>query len=340
MSGEAQMLRLIESLNEKVDAYEKLEARLKEAWRNAERRVVVWRPDSREMTIYHNGTYWFGSIPPNEKDATPRYWNPFGEYRETGNLQIAVEINVPTKLNERRVSGFFARDLEAGIAYLMHDGGLGGGRKGIGRSAFLAWSSAQPVPAIDAAGDSRLGIVIAPADSRSTAGDVARFVKSAIDFKQAVMSGETESPQARQEQRTYEDYYNEFVGKKRRRRLEEVEYISRHGDVVRALCDWRRRGARSNEKVVKNAYIDLGIARAGVLTELYEVKTNGARQTLYSAIGQLVVHDDSKDGGCRRFLVLPASDSIPDDISRTLRRSNISVVRFEFRGEKVLIRGE
>jgi hypothetical protein len=54
------------------------------------------------MTIYHNGTYWFGSIPPNEKDATPRYWNPFGEYRETGNLQIAVEINVPTKLNESR----------------------------------------------------------------------------------------------------------------------------------------------------------------------------------------------------------------------------------------------
>jgi hypothetical protein len=110
MNGEAQMLRLIESLNEKVDAYEKLEARLKEVRRNTETRVVVWRPDSREMTIYHNGTYWFGSIPPNEKDATPRYWNPFGEYRETGNLQIAVEINVPTKLNERRVSGFFARE--------------------------------------------------------------------------------------------------------------------------------------------------------------------------------------------------------------------------------------
>ena len=109
---------------------------------------------------------------------------------------------------------------------------------------------------------------------------------------------------------------------------------------MRALRDWRRRDARSNEKVVKNAYIDLGIARAGVLTELYEVKTNGARQTLYSAIGQLVVHDDSKDGGCRRFLVLPASDVIPDDISRTLRRSNISVGRFEFRGEKVLIQGE
>src|SRR6516225_466161 len=31
-------------------------------WRRQERRVVVWRPDSRQIKVHHNGTYRFGSF--------------------------------------------------------------------------------------------------------------------------------------------------------------------------------------------------------------------------------------------------------------------------------------
>ena len=104
------MLTLVESTTEKVRAQRALQARLERSWQRQEKRVVVWRPDSRQITVHHNGRYWFGSIAPNEDDLTPRYWNPLGEYRANGNLQIAVELNVPTDSNSKRVSGFFAKD--------------------------------------------------------------------------------------------------------------------------------------------------------------------------------------------------------------------------------------
>ena len=116
-----------------------------------------------------------------------------------------------------------------------------------------------------------------------------------------------------------------------------MEYIARHGDIVRALRDWRGRGTRSNERLVKNAYIDLGVETRGVLKEIYEVKTNCDRQTLYSAIGQVLVHDDFQNFDCQRFLVLPRGNKIPEDVSRTFSRVGISLLRFDLSGDKVRI---
>jgi hypothetical protein len=331
------MLRLIESQQEKVQAQEKLLARLKKAWPSREKRIVAWRPDSVEMRIYHNGQYWSGSFPPKPRDKTPRYWTPFGEYRESGVFHIAVEINVPTTTNTKRTKGFFARDTETSRVYLMHDGGVGGGQKGVGKWEFLRWSDLEVVPVVDSQGETRLGIVVAPIDSQTTADDISHFVQKVIDFKHAVRSGEV-GPVTPSERRTYKDYYDEFAGRKRRRRIAEMEYISRHGQIVTALHDWRQRHAKSNGKIVKNAYVDLGIENThGVLKEIYEVKTNCDRQTLYSAIGQILVHDHSRNGTCQRFVVLPKGDQIPEDVRHAFTRSNISVLHFNLKGDKIQI---
>lgn len=330
------MLTLIESHKGKVEAHRDLEVSLLRAWRKRQARIVSFRPDSVEMPIHHNGRFWFGSRPPNRDDTTPRYWNPFGAYREKGNLRIAVEINVPIDSNKKRAKGFFARDMETGAVYLMHDGGVGGGQKGVSKHNFLWWSDARLAPIVSEQGETRLGIVVAPVKSLSTPDHIARFIQKVIDFKQATKDGETDSPQARREQGTFKDYYDEFTGKKRRRRVAEIEYISRHGDIVRALQEWRQRRTKSHEKIVKNAYVDLGVQAQGTLRELYEVKTNSDRQTLYSAIGQVFVHDESS-GKCRRFLVLPSGDRIPDDVSRALKRASIGVLRFRLEANNVRI---
>jgi len=184
------MLALVETRNAKIDAQRRLTTCLQRAWGNRETRVVVWRPDRREMPVTHNGRYWFGSLDPDQGERTPKYWNPFGRYHERGNLQIGVEINIPTESNSRTVAGFFAKDIETDMVYLMHDGGVGGGRQGVGRDPFLAWSDAKPEPVIDAHGELRPGIVVAPVDFRTTAGDIARFIQLVLDFKQAVLDGE------------------------------------------------------------------------------------------------------------------------------------------------------
>lgn len=199
--------------------------------------------------------------------------------------------------NDKRVSGFFAEDAETGAVYLMHDGGVGGGQKGVGRIPFLAWSHSKLVPVADGE-NVRLAVVVAPVDASSTAADVARFVQMAIDFKEAAARGETTTPQALAAQRRFGKYFDEFSGKKRRHRLEEIEYISRHGDIVRAVHDWRESSLRRNEKIVKNGNVDLGVQAGGVLREIYEVKSSCERQALYTAIGQVVVHDESQNGDC------------------------------------------
>jgi len=245
------MLTLVESKVEKVRAQRALQSRLERSWPRQEKRVVVWRPASRQITVHHKGRYWFGSVAPNDDDLTPRYWSPLGEYRANGTLQISVELNVPTSSNSRRVSGFFAKDTQTGQVYLMHDGGVGGGRKGVGQTAFLAWSDSKVVPVADIEGDVRLGIIVAPIDAKNTASDIARFLQRTIDFKAAVKRGEMNTPQARAAQRRFGNYFNEFSGRKRRGRIKEIECISRHGEIVSALQKWRQRTLKASEKFVK-----------------------------------------------------------------------------------------
>ena len=119
--------------------------------------------------------------------------------------------------------------------------------------------------------------------------------------------------------------------------MEEIEYISRHGDVVRALREWRMRTIKAHERPVKNVYLDLGIESHGAIRELYEVKTACDRPSLYAAIGQLLVHDVSRDGACKRFLVLPYDETVPGDVADALARMKVELVRFALRGEEVRI---
>jgi len=307
------------------------------AWKSREHRRVVWRPSSRELDVIHNGSIWFASVSPEKDQSTPRYWNSFGSYSKNGDLQIAVEINIPIASNERTVSGFFARDADTGTVYLMHDGAVGGGRKGVGKTTFLAWSGEKLVPVQDSEGVARLGILVTPIEPRAIGGHIARFVRKVVNFKEAVRNGEAIGlPDSTETKRSYDDYYREFSGKKRGRRAKELEYISRHGDIVHALREWRHGHAQPHERIVKNALIDLGIAVSGDLIEIYEVKTSVERQALYTGIGQILVHGGD-NGTILRYLVLPDAASMPSDIRKTLNHLEIKVLRFRLSEDTVHI---
>ena len=107
--------------------------------------------------------------------------------------------------------------------------------------------------------------------------------------------------------------------------------------LIRVACVRRQRTLKADEKFVKDAYVDLGVRSGDVLRELYEVKSSCERQSLYTAIGQVVVHDDSPSGICKRFLVLPDDEKIPGDVTRALTRSGISLVRFALQGDRVRV---
>jgi hypothetical protein len=191
------------------------------------------------------------------------------------------------------VSAFFARHLETGEIYLMHDGSVGGGRKGIGREGYLAWIGARLVAVASSDGRTRDGVVVANINAAAAGKDIARFVESVADFKQAVKDGRADSPASRHARQTYKGYFDEFSGRKRGRLECEIEYVIRHGDIVKAIRDWRLKKSPPRSEIVKDALIDLGVVEDGILRELYEVKPSCNRYSLYTAIGQLFVHAKS-----------------------------------------------
>lgn len=127
--------------------------------------------------------FWVGFA-----DSGNRYWNALG----IGNpfskgSTIIAEINPPKSGINRRISGAFIEDGK-GQVYLAHRGKIGGGRKGIGKKAFMSWYQG----AIDLVKDGTQYnemIIIGALDDKNLIKKLAAFTKIVSIFKDAVVSG-------------------------------------------------------------------------------------------------------------------------------------------------------
>ena len=52
---------------------------------------------------------------------------------------ITVEVNFALQGTDRSVAGLFALDEKTDNTILLHRGNIGGGRTGIGKTAFMSW---------------------------------------------------------------------------------------------------------------------------------------------------------------------------------------------------------
>lgn len=148
--------------------------------------------------------------------ASPRYWNAFGVFDSRRPAQIiTVEINVSTTSNSVRVAGFFARDPASGRIYLMHDGSVGGGRRGVGRTAFLAWSKTTLVEVARTDAPARSGIIVADVGATDLPSRLWRFVQLVRDFKDTVTGGQADDEELRLAAAEWETFNNENSGRRR-----------------------------------------------------------------------------------------------------------------------------
>ncbi len=182
------MLKIVSKKKAVNAAQGKFAKLVRTAWTSRERRNVTWRPNSLEMDIAHNGQLWFSPQVADSLNANGnlRHWNAFGPYTPDGNLQIAVEINLPIGRLDNGVSGFVARDREDGDRYLFHDGGIGGGVKGVTRDRFLAWSRLELTTVLVPEGEARGGILLAALDDGSGIDALVEFLRKTIAFKARV----------------------------------------------------------------------------------------------------------------------------------------------------------
>jgi hypothetical protein len=250
-------------------------------------------------------------------------------------LNISVEINIPTTGDSASVAGFFARDVATGHVLLMHDGRIGGGRPGVGKEAFLAWSRAALVPVTDSEGGQRCGIVVGHIEGQDLADRVWTYVRLVAAFKARVKAGLVDDPEFRATLAAYSAFNDEFRGRKRGSRNSDIDYISYHGDVVRQLYDDRAARAADGERVLNSPLVDLFVEAGAGITEVYEVKTAVDRQTVYTGIGQLMTHAPGSPSRAKRFLVLPEGPGLPHDLDRCLSANGILLLRYRLtRGRK------
>src|SRR6056297_348792 len=114
-----------------------------------------------------------------------RYWNALslGDPAKD-DLSIVVEVNPPKSGLDRRVSGLFLTDASGNI-HMAHRGGVGGGRKGIGKTAFQDWYP-EPFTTVDDDGDAPSVILIGELEAEDFLERLASFTKRVADFKRDI----------------------------------------------------------------------------------------------------------------------------------------------------------
>ena len=331
------MFALLESKEEIESAQYNLKSILFDEFMHKENRNISYRPRTeRDALVSKKGDYWYKTRKLVDNDGGAyRYLNWFGKIK-SGNLHISVEINSPIEGCNRRVAGYFAKNLYNGTIYLMHSGRIGGGAKGVGKDGFLAWSNHKLNQVIDSTGAIRLGIVVMPIKEPAEAAPLIEYIDSIVEYKQLVQSNAInfKSNDFKRRITKLKSYYDESSGRRTGIRSSKIDYISRHGDVVKALKHWREQNLK-NLEFEKDVFIDLGLRKkSGNRVELYEVKTSTRRSDIYSAIGQLVTHGL---GNCKKFILLPYGESIADDLHAALQSLAIKLIHFKLTKNKVTI---
>ena len=148
-------------------------------------RDVGWHGGGEQCAIHWHEADGFWSL---LRPLDNRYWYCFGTENPSSanNLGITCEINPPIEGKDLRCGGAFASDASRNIYYL-HTGKVGGGRPGIGKSAFLAWyAGPKQIVRWPNSGTTDMICVTKLGDEKLTA-NIATHVRLVERFKQSIV---------------------------------------------------------------------------------------------------------------------------------------------------------
>lgn len=268
------------------------------------------------------------------RDRGSRYWNAFGIGApfDEQSLSMIVQVNPPKDGIDRRTGGAFGHD-DAGSIYVLHRGKIGGGRKGIGKNAFLSFfAGTGPIrPTSDGDQESPL-IVIGALDDSTFIPALGAFVHQVARFKRLV----TGDGPLRED--SVSDlglsFSPEYVGQKEVSARESIVADCRHGIVVNEL---RRRLEADGFTAVNDQFRDVYLVDGeNRMAVLFEVKPSSSRGSLYKAVGQLVLNAPASPA-CIRVAVVP--DDLPTDLKQRLERREIRTVTFEWKDDTPVFQG-
>lgn len=323
------MLQLLGKASEIREAQKALQATLKRVLRDRGTHNIGYPSNNHDYRVYAAGPgelYWALSRP-SDDHGVRRYVNTFGVFAAgAGSQQIVVEVSVPERGDDARAGGMFARDPLNGAIYLLHSGKVGGGRKGVGTTAFRAFHGG-PLEPVQAKSRLREAIRLGRLSDARLPALIWSYVRLVAGFKEQIRAGGP-AVAAPQPSSALDD---EPWGRRRGERTAEFDYYSYHGAIYAALKHRIQARVKKGLRVDRTQRIDLGVWDAEHLKEVFEIKTGGGRQAFYTALGQLLTH--APDPHIRKTLVLPHEVTLPPDCEHALARLNIATERFALEGE-------
>jgi hypothetical protein len=194
--------------------------------------IIGWHGGNCEAVVFWNPRerFWFGH---DWADKGNRFWSPFGmeDPRSKRMLNITVQCNPPLKGINRQCAGAFVTD--SNKVFLAHSGKIAGGKKGIGKTAFVnSYPQGNWQPARWPDNRESEMIVIGQVDSPAISRHVGQFIREVEKLKEKIEANSGQSP----ESKLRSGFSPEFAGKRKRYRLiGDVESNCDHGIVVNEL---------------------------------------------------------------------------------------------------------
>lgn len=259
------------------------------------------------------------------KPGWNRFWNAFGrgEPSPGGHLSIVVEVNFHYEGIGRRIAGAFARDLRKRV-YVVHRGGIGGGRKGIGKALFRRQFSGQWIP-LDEGRD--MVALIGHLEGNRFLAQLASFVTDVARIKAQTKSrdGRGAEQEGGDQGADQPEHRPEFEGLREYVLGHRVVAECDHGLVLNRLADvllsagYRLYNDRSRDLCL----VDSGGRRVAV----FEVKTDTSLQSIYTAVGQLLYH--ATEQSTRPSLIAVFPRGIGRDTARRLAGLGIRLLTYD-----------
>jgi hypothetical protein len=255
-----------------------------------------------------------------------RYWNPFGigKPESNHNVSIVCELNYPYSNLNLRIAGLFVKSKDEYL--LVHSGKIGGGRKGIGKNHFRNNYTNDYVK-VDINGTIKNYAAIASIDSTRFAKQVSNFVFEVdrikninpfVNFPKKIAGVKT-------------DFNAEYSGIKKIKKATSSELICDHGLVVNKL---KKLLTEKSLRVANDINRDLYILKENNNIKIvFEVKTDLELQSVYKAIGQLLLNNVFLNYKVKMVIVIPGG--IDDRIKKSLKKLQINTLEYKWLDEEV-----
>lgn len=312
-------LAVVTDEDEIRDAFLRLRSELSDGAKTV-RRHLGWRGGGGEYDVLWRESDGFWAVL-DDHPSRNRYWCSYGVVNpeKHTSLPIVVEVN-PTRVGrDRRHGGAFLRSAD-GSLYYGHDGRVAGGKKGVGKGAFLATLSSEATTEVSGPSGRETFVVVGQLGSKHLPIQLRAYIEVVRAFK----SGEIKAPVVSGGKAFLE--HPEFAGQRRPFRYGSVvESRVDHGVITGSLAqELKQRGLVPMRDVYRDVYVT---DSSGSMSVLFEIKTAVDTGSVYSAVGQLLYHS-AANPTCRRIAVL--ADRVTDSTRQVLAALGIEVMTFSW----------